>query len=108
MKIEAVKNLGIAIEYIENPSKEVQLEAVKQNGYAIEYIENPSKEVQLAAVRENGYAIQYIKTPLEEVMYEAILHADDIIALKYILNRKNINWDKISDETKLLLEIKEF
>ena len=40
-----VKEDGRAIQYIENPSKEVQLEAVKQYGFAIKYIENPSIEV---------------------------------------------------------------
>jgi len=86
----------------------VQLAAVKQHGYAIACVKNPSEAVQLAAVKKNWYAIEYIKNPSEKVIYEAILHTDNIIKLKHILAAKNIDWDKISDETKLLLEIKEF
>ena len=37
------------IDYIDNPSEEVQLAAVNQNGYAIYYIKNPSEAVKLAA-----------------------------------------------------------
>ena len=66
-KLEAVKQDTVAIQYIKNPSEEVQLEAVKQNGFAIQYIKNPSEEVQLEAVKQNGLAIQYIKNPSEEL-----------------------------------------
>jgi len=48
-------------------TKAEQLEAVKQDGYSIYYINNPAKEIQLAAVKENGWAIQYIKNPDKEV-----------------------------------------
>jgi len=43
------------------------LNAVKQNGHAIQFIKNPSEEVQLVAVNQNGNAIQYIKDPSKEV-----------------------------------------
>jgi len=44
------------------------LEAVRKDGYAIQYILNPSEQLQLEAVRENGYAIQYILNPSEQVL----------------------------------------
>ena len=44
--LEAVKESGYAIKYIQNPSEEVQLEAVKESGRVIEYIQNPSEEVK--------------------------------------------------------------
>lgn len=44
------------------------LEAVKQNGYVIEYINNPSESVQLEAVKQNGCAIECINNPSEEAM----------------------------------------
>jgi hypothetical protein len=43
---------GKLIQFIENPSEEVQLAAVKENGYSIQFIENPSERVQLAAVKK--------------------------------------------------------
>ena len=36
---------GSYIQYIDNPSEELQKLAVSRNGYAIEYINNPSEEV---------------------------------------------------------------
>ena len=74
LQLEMVKKDGLNIKYISNPSEEVQLEAVKENGYAIEYIENPSEAVQLEAVKEVIGAINDIKKPTEKV-------------LKYILNK---------------------
>lgn len=66
VQLEAVKQYGSVIEYIENPSKEVQLEAVKKWGNAIQYIKNPTEEVQLEAVKQDGFAIQFIKNPSEK------------------------------------------
>ena len=41
-----IEESGFAIQFIQNPSEEVQLEAVKQTGFAIKCIKNPSEEVQ--------------------------------------------------------------
>ena len=49
----------------------VQIEAIKQDGSLIQYIEQPSKEVQLAAVKQDGWVIEYIKRPSKEVLNEA-------------------------------------
>ena len=66
-----VKQDGRAIEFIDNPSKQVQLIAVKQNAFAIKYIIKkgiiPSEKVQLIAVKQNGLAITFIKNPTEKV-----------------------------------------
>ena len=71
-QIEAVRENGCAIDYIDNPTEELQLEAVRQDGSAIQYIENPSEQVQLEAVRQDGYAIEYIDNPTEELQLEAV------------------------------------
>ena len=39
------------------------LEKVTEDGFAIQFIKNPSEEVQIAAVTKYGYAIEYIKNP---------------------------------------------
>ena len=72
VQLAAVKKNGFAIEYIDNPSKEVQLEAVKKDGFAIKYIDNPSEEIKMTAVETDGYAIGYIDNPSEEMQLEAI------------------------------------
>ena len=66
-QLQTIREDGCAIEYIDNPSKQLQLEAVRRNGRAIKYIDNPSEEVQLAAVRQNGRAIKYIKNPSDYI-----------------------------------------
>ena len=43
-------------------TEEEQLAAVKEDGLSIKYIHNPSEEVQLAASKEDGNAISYIQT----------------------------------------------
>ena len=76
VKIKAVTKNASAIQYIKNPSPELQLAAVKQNGNAIMHIKNPSLELQLAAVNQNGYAIEYILkkgiNPTPEVQLAAV------------------------------------
>jgi len=84
VQLEAVKQNGLAIQFIKNPSLEFQLEAVKQNGHAIKYIKKPSLEVQLEAVKQDGHAIKYIKNPSLEFQLEAV--KQDGHAIKYIKN----------------------
>ena len=95
-QIKAVCETGTAIQYIKNPSEEVQqlhtkmpteaeqLAAVKKDGYAIKYIKNPSEQVQLAAVSQEAYAIDYIKNPSEQVQFVAV--KQEPFAIKYIKN----------------------
>jgi hypothetical protein len=48
-----------------------QIAAVQKDPYAIQYIKNPSEQVQIAAVKQDGYAIKYIKKPSEQVQLAA-------------------------------------
>ena len=52
--------------------KAAQLAKVKQDGIAICHIHNPSDAAQLEAVRENGLAICHIHNPSEAVCLEAV------------------------------------
>ena len=84
VQMAAVQETGFAIQYIKNPSEEVQMAAVKQDGRTIEYIKNPSDAMKMAAVQETGYAIRYIKNPSEEVQMAAVQETG--FAIQYIKN----------------------
>lgn len=43
--------------------------AVRQHGRNIQYIANPSEQIQFAAVQEDAAAISYIKNPTEQVKF---------------------------------------
>ena len=105
-QIEAVKQDGTIIRYINNPSKELQLEAVKANGNAIEYMNNPSEEVQLEAVKQDGYTITDINNPTDKVIKEAIknIKIDYAYNLKYIL--RFLENDLKEEQTIKLSELK--
>lgn len=67
---ERVQRLAVsgneqAIKYVSNP---VQLETVTQNGLHIQYINNPSVNLQLAAVQQNPKALRHIVNPADEVV----------------------------------------
>ena len=64
-----IKDNVYNIQYIKNPSVELELESVKQDYWMIKYISQPSEQVQLEVVKRNGYVIQYIKNPLEKIQY---------------------------------------
>jgi hypothetical protein len=51
---EAFKISTYALNYIDNPSEEMQLEAIRRTRKAIRYIDNPSEKVQLEAVKGEG------------------------------------------------------
>ena len=46
----------------------MQLEAVKQDGLAIQYIKRPTPEIQLAAVKQNKNVIRFIENPVPEIL----------------------------------------
>ena len=43
-----------------NLSGEKALEAVKQNGYILQYVNEQTEEICLEAVKQDGYALQYV------------------------------------------------
>ena len=103
-------------EKIFSVNEEVQLEAVKQNGYAIKYIENPTEEVQLAAVKQNGNAIRFIENPYESVIKEVCKtnHLFNKLINEVLLNKEtwkifkldNVKVDYVLDDNgKLIKEI---
>ena len=60
--LEAVKQNGYALRYINEQTEEMCLEAVKQDGYALQYVNEQTEEICLEAVKQNGYALQYINS----------------------------------------------
>ncbi len=74
------------LNWINNPSHEVQLECVKlTKGYVLRYLKgNPPEEILLAAVRLNGRVIKYINKPSVEMQRIAVVSRG--VALKYIKN----------------------
>lgn len=77
---------GTYIQYINNPSEELQLLAVEYEPSYIHYINNPSERVQLLVVRQDGYNIRYIKNPTDKVIQEATRCVDKPTIRTYILS----------------------
>lgn len=66
--------------------KRYKLEAVKEDGLAIKCMNNPSEQLQLEAVKQNASAIQYIKNPIEQLK--------QLKQLKLEAASKKIIWSK--------------
>ena len=87
-QLKIVKQDGYNIQFIRNPSEDVQLAAVSHYRPAIRYLESPSETVQLAAVQNHGGAIYYILAkgivPSIVVQRAAVLE-NPVSALKYMI-----------------------
>ena len=70
--LDAIKFDGSFIQFIDNPSKKIQLAAIKQNPLSIQFIDNPSEKIQLAAVKQNPLSIQFIDNPSEKIKTSVI------------------------------------
>ncbi len=92
---EAVRTKGWAIQFIENPSEELQIIAVSRDYDAIKYIEDPSEKVQLKAIQTYYAAIKFINKPTLKAKIEAVKSNGEAI------NYMN-NYDL--DEIKLFIE----
>lgn len=87
--LDIIKENGFVIQYITDPSEEIQLAALEQNYDSIRYITNPTINAQLFAVSNNGYLLQYISNPTDEVQLAAVMNSPFIV-----------NCYKISDNVK--------
>ena len=79
-----LKNNGLLIKNIDNPTKEEIDTALKNTVYALEYVKSPTEEQQLFCVKIQGHTLKSIKNPSDEVVREAILN--NPLAIEHVLN----------------------
>jgi hypothetical protein len=86
--LNSVKQDGLNIRNIDNPSYEMKLCAVQQNGLALKYIKEQTDEICIAAVKQNKEAAPYIIDPslrlrltdgIDENVFHPDLTIDDLI-----------------------------
>lgn len=80
----AIEQNWESIQYCKNPTKEMQLLAVKQSWEALKFIEKQIRVAQLVSVKQSWQAIQYCKNPTEKVQLVAVKQAWE--AIKYCKN----------------------
>jgi hypothetical protein len=98
-----VKQNGIAIQFINNPTYKVQEVAVKQKILFFRYIKNPDKQVQIHSVFVDSTAIMFINNPAEYLQFYYIFRK--INNSQKFLNIEEIhtNINNLSYNMKLLL-----
>lgn len=70
--LEAVKQDGYNLRYVQEQTPEICLEAVKQDGYALRYVREQTPEICFAAVKRNGTALQYVHEQTPILCLEAV------------------------------------
>jgi hypothetical protein len=88
--LEKVKEEPEFIEYIENPTEEMQLIAIK-NDIHISMIENPTEKVQMEAIKKDIHTIEFIEEPTEEMML-------------FVLNEDISFFDTITNKTEKVIK----
>ena len=83
--LEAVKEVGYALQFVKVQTEEICLEAVKQYGTLLEYVKEQTPEICLEAVKQDGYALQYVKEQTENICLEAVKYDGKLI--KYVNNK---------------------
>tara|TARA_Y100000310_G_C20131993_1_gene556273 strand:- start:37 stop:372 length:336 start_codon:yes stop_codon:yes gene_type:complete len=77
--LEAVKQDGYALQFVNVQTDEICLEAVKEDGYALRFVNAQTEEICLEAVKQNSYALQFVSEDMFED--EAVeITMDEIIA----------------------------
>ena len=83
--LEAVKQNGLVLRWVENQTPDICLEAVKEDGYALRFVKEQTPEICLQAVKQYGLALEYVKEQTHEICLEAV--KEDGLALKYVINQ---------------------
>ena len=58
--MEAIKNHGNALQFVEDQTDEICKLAVSQNPYALKYVRNQTDELCTLAVSKNPFALEYV------------------------------------------------
>ena len=58
--LEAVKQDGLALEFVKEQTTEICLEAVKQDRYALQFVKEQTPEICIEAVKQDRYALQFV------------------------------------------------
>jgi len=72
MRLETLRNDGLALKSMEDQTHEMCLIAVGQNSEALQYVKNQTDEICLVAVMRDGEALQYVKNQTEEICLAAV------------------------------------
>ena len=88
--LEAVKENGLALEYVENQTLEICLAAVNQNGCAIKYVEDQTLEICLVAINQNKRALKFIKYQIEEIYFLPLNEIVEIYNMSNIKQKKRV------------------
>jgi hypothetical protein len=82
MKLQDLKSKYDSLRIKKNLTGKEALDAVKQDGHALRYVQTQTEEICLAAVKQNVYALQYVQTQTEEICLAAV--KQDGHALRYV------------------------
>jgi hypothetical protein len=106
MYMIALNGDGLLLRYLKcHPDiDKLALIAVKQNGLAFQYVENQTDEICLAAVKQNGLALRYVKTKTNAICTDAIRQTG--LALEYVQNHELQNGTGLTaSETNEIIDI---
>lgn len=98
VKMEAVKNDGVAIKRLKNIyddfGKKLQLAAVSNWGQSLKSINNPDDEVIKAAINQNGLAIQFVDN-IEDKELQKIAIDNSVNSILIIIRNSKVLYDDI-------------
>ncbi len=80
--LEAVKQNGDALMYVNEQTEQICLEAVKQYGYALRFVNEQTEQICLEAVKQNGCALRFVNEQTEQICLEAVKQYG--YALRYV------------------------
>ena len=82
----AVKQNGLAIRFIQNPTHEVCESAINQNPLALQFIENQTNELCMLAVKKNGLALKFVEIMKSDIAYTAVKQNYEAMKYAYIFS----------------------
>jgi len=98
MCLLAVKQNGMALQFVKNQTEQICLLAVKQNGMALQFVKNQTNEICLSAVQQNGMALQFVNDKEYKLLFitsNINIKKDDICSI--CITQNDSEWCEILD-----------
>lgn len=86
IRMATIKNCGLAILLLNNPTEEECIVAVEQDSNVLQYIRNQTEKICIAAINKDVFALQHVKNQTLKICHIAVKKNFDI--LDYIKNIK--------------------
>jgi hypothetical protein len=107
--LNAVRQNGMVLQFIEVQSPEICLAAVTEHGYALQFVKEQTEEIVLAAIKSNAFAVKFMNPKLDTPEFRAKAIEVNPTCIRMLGENTEQSWlDAIANDPRFFLDVPDF